>query len=84
MVAKIEEAYLVYSEDFEFKEKEALRMIVLTEDEARRQINKMNYEDVFFDPMEYDRICDRNRIRYLKEGKTMYALWYEKKQIVII
>ena len=88
MAAKITEAYFVYTQDCENNEKEELRMVVFSESKAKHQINKLN-DDYYFEPMEYDRVRARKNnevcgIKYQKEGNTVYSIWYEKRELVMI
>ena len=87
MAAKIVEAYFVYTQDYENDKEEELRMIVFSEFEVQCQINKLN-DDCYFEPMEYDRVRTRKNnevcgIKYQKEGKTVYSIWYEKKELIM-
>ena len=87
MAAKIIEAYFVYTQDCENDKKEELRMAVFSEFEAQCQINKLN-DDCYFELIEYDRVrvIKNNKvcgIEYRKECRTVYSIWYEKKELIM-
>lgn len=87
MAAKIVEAYFVYTQDYEHDEEKELRMVVFSEFEAKRQINKLN-DDFYFDPMEYDRLRVKKNyegfgLDYRKECQTVYSIWYEKRELIM-